>query len=108
MTLEEIWLLRIFVGENDRWQGRPLYEALVQSARQRGLAGASVFKGIMGFGHHSVLHSSRLLQLSQDLPILIEIADREERINQFLPLLNEMMGEGLVLLEKVHAVRYRH
>jgi len=100
-------LLRIFIGELDRWQGRPLYEAIVSEARQEGMAGATVTKGMMGFGCKSHMHKAKLLRLSEDLPVIVEIADSEEKINQFLPKLDTMVREGLITLEKVHVVMYR-
>jgi len=99
-------LLRIFVGENDRFEGKPLYEAIVLKAREAHLAGATVIRGPMGFGHSSRLHTSKILRLSEDLPLVIEIVDAEERINSFLPLLDAMMGSGLVTLEKVQVLVY--
>ncbi|HFB39022.1 MAG TPA: DUF190 domain-containing protein [Oceanithermus sp.] len=103
----EAKLLRIFVGESDRYRGRPLYEAIVQKAREAGLAGASVFRGIMGYGAHSRIHSARLLRLSEDLPVMIEIVDEAEKIEAFLPVLDGMIAEGLVTLERVEVVWYR-
>jgi len=103
----EAKLLRIFIGEADRYKGRPLYEAIVLKAREAGLAGASVFRGIMGFGGHSRIHTARVLRLSEDLPVMIEIVDVPEKIEAFLPLLEEMIGEGLVTLERVEVVWYR-
>ncbi len=100
-------LLRIFIGEADRWQGAPLYEAIVLLAKQEQLAGATVLKGMMGFGCKSHLHTAKLLRLSEDLPIIIEIVDSEAKIAQFLPRLDAMVGEGLVTLEKAHVVMYR-
>lgn len=100
-------LLRIFVGESDRWGAQPLYTAVVDEARRRGLSGASVFKGIEGFGGHSVVHAARVFDLSSDLPILIEIVDSEEKIRDFIPVLNEMVREGMVTLETVEVIRYR-
>lgn len=100
-------LLRIFIGEDDKWQGRPLYEELVQMARREGLAGATVIKGFMGFGCKSHLHTAKLLRLSEDLPIVIEIVDSEEKISRLLPRLDEMVLEGLITLEKVQVVMYR-
>src|SRR5512138_246302 len=91
-------LLRIFVGEADRWHGKPLYQAIVEEARQRGLAGATVLKGSVGFGAHSRLHTASILRLSTDLPIVIEIVDAPEKIEAFLPVLDEMVQEGLVTL----------
>jgi len=101
-------LLRIFVGESDRWKGKPLYEAIVQAVRERGLAGATVFRGMEGFGAHSRIHTTKILRLSEDLPILIEIVDKSERIQTILPLLDEMVTEGLITLENVHIIAYRH
>ncbi len=100
-------LLRVFVGESDTWHGKPLYEAIVERVRTEGLAGATVLRGIEGFGAHSRLHTSRILRLSEDLPVLIEIVDRTERIEQILPLLDEMVGEGMVTLERVRVIAYR-
>jgi uncharacterized protein len=100
-------LLRIFIGESDRWQHRPLYEAIVLKAREMHLAGATVLRGPMGFGKASRLHTSKILRLSMDLPLVIEIVDGEEKINAFLPVLDEMVGGGLVTLEKVKVIDYR-
>lgn len=100
-------LLRIFVGEQDRWDGLPLYEAIVKKAREIGLAGATAFKGFLGFGAKSHLHTTKLLRLSEDLPILIEIVDTQEHIDKFLPQLDAMVQEGLVTLEKANVVMYR-
>jgi PII-like signaling protein len=108
MKLEgEAKLLRIFIGESDKWQGRPLYEAIVLEVKRHGLAGATVFKGVMGFGAHSRIHSAKLLQLSEDLPLMIEIVDSDEKIRAFLPVLDAMVREGLVTLERVEVIRYR-
>jgi uncharacterized protein len=104
---EDALLLRIFVGESDRCEHRPLYEAIVLKAREAGLAGATVLRGPMGFGKSSHLHTAKILRLSMDLPIVIEIVDAEEKINAFLPLLDAIMGGGLVTLEKVKVIRYR-
>ncbi len=101
-------LLRIFVGESDRHEGRPLHEAIVLLAREKGLAGATVLRGIAGFGAASRIHTTKILRLSEDLPIVIEIADRAERIASILPDLDRMVTEGLMTLEKVHIVKYRH
>ena len=101
-------LLRIFVGESDRFGSKPLHEAIVLRAREEGLAGASVLRGIEGFGAHSRLHTAKILRLSQDLPMIIEIVDKEERIQAFLPLLDGMVKEGMITLEKVHIIAYRH
>ena len=100
-------LVRIFVGESDRWEGKPLYEAIVQRVRQEGLAGATVLRGIEGFGAHSRIHTARILRLSEDLPIVIEIVDRADRIDAILPVLDEMIGEGLITIERVQIVKYR-
>lgn len=100
-------LLRIFIGESDTWHGKPLFEAIVQRAREEGLAGATVIRGIEGFGATSRLHTSRILRLSEDLPIVVEIVDSAERIEQVLPLLDEMVAEGMVTLEKAHIIAYR-
>ena len=100
-------LLRIFIGEADRWEHKPLYEAIVLKARELGLAGATVLRGPMGFGAKSHLHTSKILRLSMDLPLVIEIVDTEEKINFFLPMLDDMMGGGLVTLEKVRVIDYR-
>src|SRR5713226_774407 len=100
-------LLRIFIGESDRWHHRPLYEAIVLKAREMGLAGATVLRGSMGFGAHSRLHTAKILRLSEDLPVLIEIVDKEDKINAFLPELDKMLGDGLVTLEKIRIIRYQ-
>jgi PII-like signaling protein len=99
-------LLRIFLGENDRWEHQPLYEAIVLKAREMHLGGATVLRGPMGFGHSSRLHTTKILRLSEDLPLLIEIVDSEEKINGFLPTLDAMMGSGLVTMEKVRVLQY--
>ncbi len=104
----EAELLRIFVGESDRHQGRPLYEMIVEEARRRGLAGATVLRGTLGFGAHSRIHTAKILRLSEDLPMVVEIVDKPERIEGFLPYLNEMIDEGLVTREKVGVILYRH
>jgi PII-like signaling protein len=100
-------LLRIFVGEADRWQGKPLYEAIVLEARRRGLAGATVIKGFMGFGAHSRIHTAKLLELSQDLPIVVEIVDEPGKIEAFMPDLEKMVGDGLITLERAEVLLYR-
>src|SRR2546428_9585742 len=100
-------LLRIFIGESDRWKHQPLYEAIVLKARELHLAGATVLRGPMGFGKSTRLHTAKILQLSMDLPLVIEIVDSEEKIQSFLPLLDEMMKGGLVTLEKVRVIDYR-
>lgn len=104
----EAELLRIFIGESDHYGGHPLYEAIVLEARQRGMAGATVLRGVMGFGAHSRLHTAKVLRLSEDLPLVVEIVDTPEKIADFLPKLDEMIGEGLVTLERVRVIAYRH
>jgi PII-like signaling protein len=99
-------LLRIFLGESDRLGSRPLYEAIVLRARELGLAGATVQRGIMGFGRNSRLHTAKVLRLSEDLPIVVEIVDSEEKIQAFLPWLDGIVAEGLVTLERARVVRY--
>jgi hypothetical protein len=100
-------LLRIFIGERDRWKHQPLYEALVLKAREMHLAGATVLRGPMSFGKSSRLHTSKILRLSMDLPLVIEIVESEEKINSFLPMVDEMIKGGLVTLEKVRVIDYR-
>jgi PII-like signaling protein len=100
-------LLRIFIGESDRYEHRPLYEAIVLRARELELAGATVLRGPMGFGKSSHLHTAKILRLSMDLPMVIEIVDSEEKVNAFLPVLDKMMGGGLVTLERAKVIRYR-
>ena len=104
---EDALLLRIFIGESDRYRHQPLYEAIVLKAREMHLAGATVLRGPMGFGASSRIHTAKILQLSMDLPLVVEIVDTEERINGFLPVLDEMMKGGLVTLEKARVIRYR-
>lgn len=101
-------LLRIFIGEADRFQGRPLYEAIVLRAREAHLAGATVLRGPMGFGRSSRLHTAKILRLSDDLPLVIEIVDSDDKIQGFLPVLDGMMSSGLVTLEKAKVLRYSH
>src|SRR6266513_4374445 len=101
-------LLRIFIGESDRYRHQPLYEAIVLKAREMRMAGATVLRGPMGFGKSSHLHTAKILRLSMDLPIVIEIVDSEEKINAFLPVLDGMMGGGLLTLERVQVIEYRH
>jgi PII-like signaling protein len=103
----EAVLLRIFLGESDRWEHKPLYEAIVLKARELHLAGATVLRGPMGFGKSSRLHTAKILRLSMDLPLVIEIVDSEEKIQSFLPILDQMMGGGLVTLEQVKVIEYR-
>lgn len=104
---ENALLLRIFLGESDRWKHQPLYEAIVLKAREAQLAGATVLRGPMGFGAASRIHTAKILRLSMDLPLVIEIVDAEEKVNAFLPILDQMMGGGLVTLEEVKVMRYR-
>lgn len=101
-------LLRIFIGESDRWKGLPLYEAIVLKAKERGLAGATVLRGIQGFGARSRVHTSKILRLSEDLPVVVEIVDSEQRVKEILPELDAMVSEGLITLEKAHIIAYRH
>ena len=103
---EEAMLLRIFIGESDRWEHKPLYEAIVLKAREAHLAGATVLRGPMGFGHSSRLHTTKILRLSQDLPLVIEIVDSPEKIEGFLPVLDGIIGSALVTLEKVQVLQY--
>ena len=103
---EDAVALRIYVGESDRWEHRPLYEAIVHKARELHLAGATVFRGSMGFGASSRIHTTKILRLSMDLPIVIEIVEREENVTAFLPVLEEMIGGGMVTLEKIKVIRY--
>ncbi len=105
---EEAELLRVFIGESDRHQGRPLYEAIVLAARQRGMAGATVLRGVMGFGADSRMHTAKILRISEDLPIVVEIVDKPERIAGFLPELDAMIDEGLITLERARVIAYRH
>ena len=100
-------LVRIYIGEADRWHGRPLYQAIVEVLRERGMAGATVLRGIEGFGAKAHLHTARILRLSEDLPILIEAVDREDRIRAILPELDAMVADGLITLERIEVVAYR-
>lgn len=100
-------LVRIYIGESDTWHGRPLYQAIVEHLRERGLAGATVLKGVEGFGAKAHLHTTRILRLSEDLPVLIEAVDQEDRIRAVLPELDEMVNDGLITLEKVEVIAYR-
>lgn len=105
---EDGQLLRIFIGESDRWQGKPLYEAIVLKAREMGIAGATMLRGLMGFGAASRIHTAKILRLSEDLPIVVEIVDSADKIEALLPVIDEMVQEGLVTLEKVRVIQYRH
>jgi uncharacterized protein len=100
-------LLRLFIGESDTWHGKPLYQAIVERVRREGMAGATVIRGIEGFGADSHLHTSRILRLSEDLPVVIEIVDTAERIDRIVPVLDEMVREGMLTLERVQIVSYR-
>jgi PII-like signaling protein len=100
-------LVRVFVGESDTWHGKPLYQAIVERLRKEGLAGATVLRGIEGFGASSRLHTARILRLSEDLPLVIEVVDDQEKIARALPVLDEMVTEGLVTLERVEVIAYR-
>ena len=104
---EDAVLLRIFIGESQKWHHQPLYEAIVLKAREMHLGGATVLRGPMGYGKTSRLHTSKILNLSLDLPLVVEIVDSEENINAFLPVLDKMIGGGLVTLEKVKVLHYR-
>jgi PII-like signaling protein len=99
-------LLRVFIGENDKYEGHSLGEAIVLKARENHLAGATLLRGPMGFGHSSRLHTAKILRLSEDMPLVIEIVDAEDKINAFLPIIDGMIGSGLVTLEKVKVLRY--
>lgn len=103
---EEMTLMRLFIGEADRWEGKPLYEALVEMFRREGCAGATVLKGAMGFGVHGVTHTDKVLRLSGDLPVIVEVIDREEKIAAILPRLDAMLQGGTVTLEKAQVIRY--
>ena len=105
---EKDTLLRIYIGENDRYKGRPLYEAIVKKARELDLAGATVLRGIMGFGADSRLKSAHILDLSNDLPIVIEIIDNPEQVQKILPFLDEAVTEGLVTMETIQVIKYRN
>ncbi len=101
-------LLRIFIGESDRHDGRPLYEAIVHTAHEHGLAGATVLRGVTGFGANSRIHTSKILRLSEDLPMVVEIVDSEDKIDAVLPIIDRMVTEGLITREKVTVIAYRH
>jgi len=100
-------ILRIFIGESDRWHGHPLYEAIVHKIREMGIAGATVIRGIEGFGSHSRMHTAKILRLSEDLPIVIEVVDKAENIQKILPEIDGMIDEGLITLEEVQIIAYR-
>ena len=105
---EEGQLLRIFIGESDHWHGKPLYEAIILKAREMGLAGATMLRGLMGFGAASRIHTAKILRLSQDMPIVIEIVDSADKIDSLLPIVDEMVQEGMVTVERVRVIQYRH
>jgi hypothetical protein len=105
---EDGLLLRVFIGESDQSGNKPLYEAIVLRARELNLAGATVLRGIMGFGANSRIHTTRILRLSEDLPVVVEIVDTEENINKIVPFLDEHVGEGLITMEKVTVIKYVH
>jgi PII-like signaling protein len=108
MTIPEAgYLLRIFVGESDKHGHRPLYEAIVLKARESGLAGATVTRAMMGFGKNSILHTAKILRLSEDLPMVVEIVDSLEKVQSFLPELDTMITDGLVTLERVKVIHYK-
>jgi len=104
----EAQLLRVFIGESDRHDGRPLHEEIVKAARRKGMAGATVLRGILGFGANSRIHTAKILRLSEDLPLIVEIVDTPEKIEDFLPELDGMIKEGLITLEKAQVIAYRH
>jgi uncharacterized protein len=105
---EEGMLLRVFIGESDHYKGKALYEQIVLKARELNLAGATVLRGIMGFGADSRMHTAKVLRLSEDLPVVVEIVDSEEKLNTLLPFLDEVVQEGLITLEKARVIKYRH
>ncbi len=100
-------LLRIFIGESDKWEGVPLYEAIILKARELNIAGATMLRGMMGYGAASRIHTAKILRLSEDLPVIIEIVDSAEKIATLLPFVDEMVGEGLVTIEDIHVIQYR-
>jgi PII-like signaling protein len=100
-------LMRIHIGESDKWHGKPLYQALLELLRSEGFSGATVLRGVGGYGSASIYHTEKILRLSQDLPIVIEVVEYPERIDNILPRLDEMIGGGLITLEKVHVILYR-
>jgi uncharacterized protein len=100
--------VRVYIGESDQWHGKPLYTAIVERCRREGLAGATVLRGIESYGANSRIHTARILRLSEDLPVVVDIVDRAERIAVLLPILDEMVSEGLITLEEIHVVKYVH
>jgi len=107
-TMETATLLRIFIGETEKYHGKPLYEAIVMKARELDLAGATVLRGLLGFGADSRIHAAKLLTLSDDLPLVVEIVDRPEKIERFQPFLDEAVTEGFITREEVTVMKYRH
>ena len=105
---EEAKLLRIFIGEDDKHDGQPVYQLIVEEARRFGLAGATAYRGILGFGAHSRIHSNKILRLSQGLPMVVEIVDSKDKIEDFLPWLDSVIKEGLITMEKAQVIAYRH
>lgn len=105
---EQAVLLRVFIGESDKQEGKPLYEQIVLKARELNLAGATVLRGILGFGADSRLHSAKLLELSEDLPVVVEIVDTQDKIDSLLPFIDQHVIEGLVTMEKMRVIKYRH
>jgi PII-like signaling protein len=105
---EEAELLRVYVGDSDRYHHKPLYEAIVEAARERHLAGATVLRGYLGYGAHSRIHTAKILRLSEDLPVVVEIVDEPAKIEAFLPVLDAMMAEGMVTVEPLRVLTYRH
>jgi PII-like signaling protein len=105
---EDGQLLRIFIGESDSWHGKPLYEAIILKAREIGIAGATMLRGMMGYGAASRIHTAKILRLSEDLPIVIEIVDSADKIDALLPLIDDMVDEGMITLERVRVIKYRH
>lgn len=101
-------LLRVFISENDKYKSIPLYEAIVMKARELNMAGATVLRGVLGFGAHSRLHSAKLLAISDDLPVVVEIVDTEDKVNELIPFLDESVKNGLVTMEKARVIKYRH
>jgi len=104
---EEGYLLRVFIGESDKAGHRPLYEEIVLKAREAGLAGATVLRGVMGFGKNSILHTAKILRLSEDLPMVVEIVDSLEKVEAFVPTLDAMIKDGLVTIEKIRVIHYK-
>ena len=104
---EEGYLLRVFIGESDKSGHKPLYEEIVLKAREAGLAGATVLRGVMGFGKNSILHTAKILRLSEDLPMVVEIVDSLEKVEAFVPTLDEMIKDGLVTIEKIRVIHYK-